>query len=109
MRQVWTNLYENCIRYCGHGAHMVLAARAEGGFIELQLDDSGPGVPANALARLGERFYRVEGSRSREHGGAGLGLALCQRIVRAHGGQIVFARSAEGGLQVRVRLPQAPP
>lgn len=107
MRQVLTNLFENCIRYCGQGAQIVLVARQDGGFVELQLDDSGPGVPDNALTRLGERFYRVEGSRSREHGGAGLGLALCRRIVGAHGGEIAFARSPHGGLQVRVRLPRA--
>ena len=109
IRQVLTNLFENCIRYCGQGAHMVMAARQDEGFVELLLDDSGPGVPDGALARLGERFYRVDGSRSREHGGAGLGLALSRRIVAAHGGEIVFARSRLGGLQVRVRLPQVAP
>lgn len=108
MRQVLTNLFENCIRYCGHGASITLAAREDGGLVALTLDDSGPGVPQGALAHLGERFYRVEGSRSREHGGAGLGLALCRRIVDMHGGQLIFARSPQGGLQVSVRLPVAP-
>ena len=107
LRQVLTNLFENCIRYCGPGSTLAMEVRCSGGLVELQLDDSGPGVPDEALAHLGERFYRVEGSRSREHGGAGLGLALCRRIVEAHGGQIAFARSASGGLQVRMRLPGA--
>lgn len=107
LRQVLTNLFENCIRYCSQSARVTLAARKENGWVELLLDDSGPGVADEALARLGERFYRVETSRSREHGGAGLGLALCRRIVHAHGGEITFARSARGGLQVRVRLPMA--
>lgn len=107
MRQVMTNLFENCIRYCGQGARIVLSARQDGDVVELRLDDSGPGVPDAALAHLGERFYRVEGSRSREHGGAGLGLALCRRIVLAHGGQMAFARSPSGGLQVSLRLPKA--
>ena len=107
MRQLLTNLFENCVRYCGKGSSVVMAARKVDGCMELQVDDSGPGVPDAALAHLGERFYRVEGSRSREHGGAGLGLALCRRIVDAHGGQIAFARSVQGGLQVRVRLPAA--
>ncbi len=107
VRQVLTNLFENAIRYCGPGANIALSTQEDGAFVVLQLDDSGPGVPDAALARLGERFYRVEGSRSREHGGAGLGLALCQRIAHAHGGEIAFARSPVGGLQVRVRLPGA--
>ena len=108
MRQVLANLFENCIRYCGEGSAIVMAARELDGVIELTIDDSGAGVPDDALAHLGQRFYRVEGSRSRAHGGAGLGLALCQRIVSTHGGQIAFARSSKGGLQVRVRLAVAP-
>jgi two-component system sensor histidine kinase BaeS len=105
MRQVLANLFENCIRYCGRGSSVVLSARIAGTDAELQLDDNGPGVPEQALSHLGERFYRVEGSRSREHGGAGLGLALCRRIIEAHSGTLLFAASPSGGLQVRVRLP----
>jgi len=105
LRQVFSNVLENCIRYCGAGARVSLQARSDGGALDILVDDSGAGVPESALARLAERFYRVEGSRSREHGGAGLGLALCQRIVAAHGGQLRFARSPLGGLQVLVRLP----
>ena len=108
LRQVLTNLFENCIRYCGEGSSIVMAARCIVGDVELTIDDSGPGVPDDSLAHLGERFYRVEGSRSRAHGGAGLGLALCQRIIAAHGGNIGFARSVHGGLQVRVQLAKAP-
>lgn len=108
MRQVFTNVFENCIRYCGQGARIELHARLAGGRVEIRVDDSGPGVPDEALAHLAERFYRVEGSRSREHGGAGLGLALCQRIVAAHGGRLVFARSPLGGLRVLIDLPKAP-
>ncbi len=107
LRQVMANLLENCIRYCGDHAQVALSVRGDDDVVELLLDDSGPGVPEAALARLGERFYRVEGSRSREHGGAGLGLALSRRIVDAHGGTIAFARSARGGLQVRLQLPKS--
>jgi two-component system, OmpR family, sensor histidine kinase BaeS len=107
MRQVFSNLLENCIRYGGAGARVTLNAATDGASITLRLDDSGPGVPDEALARLSERFYRVEGSRSREHGGAGLGLALSQRIVQAHGGAVAFARSPLGGLQVQLTLPLA--
>jgi two-component system sensor histidine kinase BaeS len=107
VRQLLANLFENCIRYCGPGTRVAVQARRAGDCIEIVVDDSGPGVPDGALAHLAERFYRVEGSRSREHGGAGLGLALCQRIVGAHGGSMQFARSGLGGLQVLLRFPSA--
>ncbi|UUZ53395.1 hypothetical protein LP419_31780 [Massilia sp. H-1] len=105
LRQVFSNLLENCIRYGGPGTRVTLNGATDGASITLRIDDSGPGVPDEALARLSERFYRVEGSRSREHGGAGLGLALTQRIVQAHGGVLAFARSPLGGLQVQLTFP----
>jgi len=108
MRQVLANLFENCIRYCGAGARVSLSAVHDNDVLLMTLDDSGPGVPDSALERLSERFYRVEDSRNRAHGGAGLGLALCQRIVEAHGGQMRFARSPLGGLRVQLILPGAP-
>ena len=107
LRQLFANIFENCIRYCGRGAHVKVHARRACLHVDFLIDDSGPGVPDAALPHLAERFYRVEGSRSREHGGAGLGLALCRRIVVAHGGQLLFSRSPLGGLQVLVRLPSA--
>lgn len=105
LRQLFANLLENCIRYCPAGSRVETSARRDDRFVTICVDDSGPGVDDSALARLGERFYRVEGSRSREHGGAGLGLALCRRIAEAHGGTLSAARSPLGGLQMRVRLP----
>ena len=107
LRQLFANVLENCIRYGGSGARVTLHARLAGADIEILIDDSGPGVPDAALAHLSERFYRVEGSRSRAHGGAGLGLALCRRIMSAHGGRLQFARSPLGGLQVLMRFPLA--
>ena len=105
LRQVLANLFENCIRYAGTNARIDISARTEAGHIELMVDDSGAGVPDAALPHLVERFYRVDASRSREHGGAGLGLALCQRIVDAHGGSMQLARSPLGGLRAAIRLP----
>ena len=107
LHQLFANIFENCIRYCGNGARIDIHARLAGSDLEILVDDSGPGVPKAALAHLADRFYRVDGSRSRAHGGAGLGLALCQRIVSACGGQLLFAGSPLGGLQVLVRLPLA--
>jgi two-component system sensor histidine kinase BaeS len=105
LRQVFANLFENAIRYTGAPGCVQLAASSQAGRLTITIDDSAPGVPGEALARLGERFYRVEASRSRAHGGAGLGLALCARIVEAHGGQLRFEHAALGGLRVSVSLP----
>ncbi|MGO2011268.1 MAG: ATP-binding protein [Pseudoalteromonas sp.] len=70
------------------GGQVTILANKTHNNIELTLQDSAPGVLPDDLQQLFERFYRFEKSRSREHGGSGLGLALCKQIVEAHGGQI---------------------
>jgi two-component system sensor histidine kinase BaeS len=102
MRQVFTNLLENAVRYTAPGGRIALHGHAEAGRLVIAIDDSAPGVPEEALARLSERFYRVDASRSRARGGAGLGLALCRRILEAHGAGLAFANSPLGGLRVTV-------
>lgn len=105
LRQVLRNLLENSLRYTSPGGRVALSAQAVGPRLLLAVDDSAPGVPDDAMARLGERFFRVDASRSRAGGGAGLGLALCRRLVEAQGGSLAFAHSALGGLRVTVSLP----
>jgi len=107
MRQVLGNLLENSLRYTDAGGRVALAAETVGDTLQITIDDSAPGVPADALDRLGERFFRLEPSRSRELGGAGLGLALCRRLVTLQGGQLAFAPSPLGGLRVVLTLPLA--
>lgn len=107
MRQVLRNLLENSLRYTAAGGRVLLSGQASGGRLLLAIDDSAPGVPGDALARLGERFYRVDASRSRAGGGAGLGLALCRRLIEAQGGTLAFAHSPLGGLRVAVSMPLA--
>jgi two-component system sensor histidine kinase BaeS len=72
---------------------------------ELVIEDSGPGLNDKDLSRLFERFYRVDESRTRSRGGAGLGLSICKNIVEAHGGRIEAEHSALGGLKIRIELP----
>lgn len=72
--------------------------------LRIVFDDSAPTVPAYAISRLGERFFRVESSRNRKLGGAGLGLALCRQIVDAHDGRLEFAPSPSGGLRATIVL-----
>jgi two-component system sensor histidine kinase BaeS len=107
MRQVLDNLFENSLRYTAPGGRVHLHAPADGRHLRLHLDDSAPGVPDDALAHLAERFYRVDASRSRAHGGAGLGFALCRRLLEAQGGTLAFAHSPLGGLRATITLPLA--
>ena len=110
LRQVFANLLENCVRYTDAGGALRLhrgAINPAGGQVDIILDDSAPAVAAADLPHLTERFFRVEHSRSRATGGAGLGLAVCRRIVADHGGELAFADSPLGGLRVNVRLPRS--
>jgi two-component system sensor histidine kinase BaeS len=105
MRQVLANLLENSLRYSAAGGRVALCAETDGALLRLHLDDSAPGVPDEALARLAQRFYRVDASRSRAHGGAGLGLALCRRLLEAQGAKLTFAHSPLGGLRATIAMP----
>jgi two-component system sensor histidine kinase BaeS len=107
LTQAFHNLLENSVRYAEPGARLRIGARRESGRIVVDIEDSAPGVPAEALPHLFERFYRVDASRSRANGGAGLGLAIVRSIVEAHEGEIAALRSALGGLDVRITLPAA--
>lgn len=108
LRQVLRNLLENTARYTARGGSAHLHAHVDADAVRVCLDDSAPGVEATDLPRLGERFFRVDASRSREHGGRGLGLALARQIVEAHGGTLRFEASPAGGLRATIRLPREP-
>lgn len=101
--QLLGNLLENSLRYTDAPGRVRVRAGREAGRLVLEIADSAPGVAPADHARLFDRLYRVEASRSRAHGGAGLGLALCQAIAQAHGGQISAASSDLGGLAIRVQ------
>jgi two-component system sensor histidine kinase BaeS len=105
LRQVVGNLLENGVRYTDAGGRVVVSGAVVGHELHIAIDDSAPAVPANLLDRLGERFFRVESSRNRQLGGAGLGLALSRHIVEAHDGRLVFAASPLGGLRATLVLP----
>lgn len=108
LQQLLSNLLGNALRYTDAGGQVQLrCARTGQGLLELVIEDSAPGVPADKQARLFERFYRVDASRNRASGGSGLGLAICRNIVQAHGGQIAASDSPLGGLRIRIELPEA--
>ncbi len=104
MRQVVANLLENCVRYTDPGGRIEVHAVVFGDELRIDIDDSAPCVSAQSLDRLGERFFRVESSRSRQLGGAGLGLALCRQIVGANDGRLEFSPSPLGGLRATIAL-----
>ena len=105
--QMFRNLLENSARYTDAGGRVRASARREGDRVVVDFEDSAPGVPPEALPHLFERFYRVDASRSRANGGAGLGLAICRSIAVAHDGEMSASDSPLGGLRVRITLPFA--
>jgi signal transduction histidine kinase len=97
------NLLDNAARHAA--SQVVVAARREGNTSVLLVDDDGPGIPENDRARVFERFIRLAPSRSRDTGGAGLGLAVVQRIAEQHGATVLIDRSPQGGARLEVRFP----
>jgi two-component system phosphate regulon sensor histidine kinase PhoR len=89
LQSAMSNLVSNAVRYTPAGGRIELAWRAlPGGGAEFSVRDSGPGIPPEHLARLTERFYRVDRSRSRETGGTGLGLAIVKHVAQRHGAEL---------------------
>lgn len=105
LHQLFSNLLENSLKYTEGGGRLQLRAERGDRTATVHFQDSGPGVPPSEIGRLFDRLYRVEGSRSRATGGAGLGLAICRNIAEAHGGTIAAFPSPLGGLWVKVELP----
>lgn len=107
LAQLFRNLLGNMLRYTDDNGRARITGRLadDGAYIDIDFEDSEPGVPESELEHLFQRFYRVETSRNRESGGAGLGLAICRNIVEAHGGRISAGHSELGGLHIRVTLP----
>jgi two-component system sensor histidine kinase BaeS len=105
LAQLIDNLIANARRYTDAPGRVRVEVASARDVARLIVEDTPPGVPTEALPRLFDRLFRVESSRSRSAGGAGLGLAICRAIVEAHDGSIAAAPSALGGLRVTVELP----
>ncbi|HYB33422.1 MAG TPA: sensor histidine kinase KdpD [Steroidobacteraceae bacterium] len=103
--QVFANLFDNVAKYTPPGTRVVVSAVAEPerNFVRVTVDDEGPGLPAGDPARLFDKFQR--GSGEGTVAGVGLGLAICQAIVRAHGGEIEAQRREGGGARFVFALP----
>jgi signal transduction histidine kinase len=101
--RVLVNLVDNAVR---HATVVTVALRVDGGTAVLSVTDDGPGIPAEDRERVFDRFTRLDAARSRDNGGAGLGLAIARTTVEAHGGT-VHLEDASPGLRAVVRLPLA--
>jgi two-component system sensor histidine kinase BaeS len=105
LHQLCSNLLENSLRYTDRDGQVRVALATSQGRVRVTVEDSAPGVPHEALSRLFDRLYRVDPSRSRDTGAAGLGLAICASIVKAHDGTISARHSPLGGVAIDVELP----
>jgi len=110
LRQVLANLVGNAVQHTPPGTPVEIAVGRTGtGFGVLEVRDHGPGIDPEHAARVFERFYRVDASRGRDSGGAGLGMAIVAAIVDAHHGTVTLEQTPGGGTTVRVTLPEPPP
>jgi len=129
LRQVFMNLVDNALKFSPKGetvrieARLVVSALYDGqpigddelsptvayDAVEVRVNDRGPGIPLDEHGRIFDPFYQVDSSQTRKHQGAGLGLAICKRLVEAHDGRIVVEANEPRGTCFVVTLPIAPP
>jgi signal transduction histidine kinase len=97
------NLLSNALRY---GREVEVSVQDSAQSVTLRILDSGPGIPTDAIEKIFDPFFRLEGSRGRDSGGTGLGLGIARDIARAHGGDLMLSNRPEGGLIAELRLPR---
>jgi two-component system sensor histidine kinase CpxA len=107
LRSAVENVVRNAIRYTKEGTNVdiMLTNDDRANTALLTIDDSGPGVPPDAVDKIFRPFYRIDDARGRQTGGVGLGLAITERSVLLHGGTVRALNRPEGGLRVEIRLP----
>ena len=109
LQQVFWNLVSNAARFVRRGGQITVSARLDpdADFVEVSVEDDGPGIAEAFLPHVFEPFRQADASLTREHGGLGLGLAISQNLVQLHGGTICAANRASGGAVFTVRLPSS--
>jgi signal transduction histidine kinase len=106
LRQVLLNLIDNARKYTPADGRISIRAEADAQTVHVLVGDTGSGIPAAAIPKLFDRFYRVDSARTRQSGGSGLGLAIAQAIVQAHGGSIAIESAQGQGTNVSLLLPR---
>jgi signal transduction histidine kinase len=109
VNQILINLLSNAIKFTPDGGSIVMRVVATQAGIAIDVIDTGVGIPADAVGRVFDEFYQVDGSSVREYGGVGLGLALVKRLAELLGGTVAVASEVDKGSTFTVRLPLAPP
>ncbi len=102
LKRCATNLIDNALK---HGKHVDVALAQHSRFVEIIVDDNGPGIPETRREEAFRPFHRLDEGRNLQTGGVGLGLAIARDIARAHGGEITLGTSRHGGLRAAIRLP----
>ena len=103
-----SNLVRNACRYAGHaGPVRILAVQEEAGRVRMAVEDCGPGIPAGAMDKIFDPFYRPDLSRDRDTGGFGLGLAIVKTCVESCGGTVACQNRIPTGLRVEILLRNA--
>lgn len=105
LRQVFTNLIENAIKYNKENGRVIVSAKSEKEGIAIFIEDTGIGIKEEDLPRIFDRFFRADKSRNREIGGAGLGLSICKWIIEGHNGYILVTSKYGEGTTFKVWLP----
>jgi signal transduction histidine kinase len=105
LAQALRNLLRNAIAHTGEGGHVELGAETNDHRLRFVVDDDGPGIPPDQRVAIFDRFHRLDGGRSRDAGGAGLGLAIVQAIATAHGGRVWAAAAPAGGARFVLEIP----
>ncbi len=105
IEQVVLNILTNAIKYTENGGKILVSTKEDNGFIQIQISDTGMGIPKEDLKYVFDRFYRVDKARSRKMGGTGLGLAIAKEIVESHGGEIEITSTLDIGTNVIISLP----
>ncbi|WP_106826379.1 sensor histidine kinase, partial [Mycobacterium avium] len=106
LSQIVSNLLDNARRYTPAGGAIEIDLRAGDGAAEITVTDTGPGIPDDEREHIFDRLVRLDAGRARDHGGAGLGLAIARALARAHGGDLVCLPH-RGGARFRLTLPRA--
>ena len=107
LHDVLRNLMENASNYSPEGGVIEVSSLRAGHAVTITVADRGPGIPDADLARVFERFYRVDRSRARDPGGTGLGLSIVRHLVELHGGTVTAANREGGGAIFTVALPSS--
>jgi signal transduction histidine kinase len=106
LRRAIQNLIDNGVR---HGGSVEVGVAQEPGLVAISIDDDGPGIPEEELARVAEPFVRLDGARNNEAGGYGLGLTIAKAVAERHAGTLLLVNRPSGGLSARLRLPLSDP